>query len=132
VLLFLILIGKAKNQEKEKKRKKKESHFIKYSGAVQNPCDLLQALHNAISSVCEREFQQTHCLGLRPAVGQQTHAIHGLRRAWVTKPMASPDPNQIFFFAADEERDGAPERGTDVELEREKWCTGEVQSLALG
>jgi hypothetical protein len=82
--------------------------------------------------VCEREFQQTHCLGLRPAVGQQTHAIHGLRQAWVTKPMASPDSNQIFFFAADEERDGAPERGTNVELEREKWCTGEVRSLALG
>jgi hypothetical protein len=33
--------------------------------------------------------------------------------------MASLDPNQIFFFTAGEERDGALERGTGVGLERE-------------
>ncbi|KAE8037585.1 hypothetical protein FH972_010163 [Carpinus fangiana] len=32
----------------------------------------------------------------------------------------------FFFFAASEERDGAPERGTGVGLERERCCTREV------
>jgi hypothetical protein len=61
-----------------------------------------------------------------------TSVVSGVGLCWTPVPSIG--------FAAGEERDGAPERGISVGLEREelvsgwreRWCTGEVWSPASG
>jgi hypothetical protein len=93
-------------------------------------------------------LDQTRFPPVREMEHQREEPALSWRERWCTGEVWSPTSGWVglrclhseavgwaldfFFFAAGEERDGALERGIGVGLERERWCTGEVWSLAWG
>jgi hypothetical protein len=82
----------------------------------------------------KKESTETHCPGLRPAVGQQTHAVHC--PPWVSSswPEASlghqihgfTGPKPYFFSSPPMRREMENRREELASSWRERWCTEEV------